>query len=52
MNKDSAKYIFVREVLERTMRLSYYEKIQKSVPNQFYSLLPEKPIPNYKYELG
>lgn len=41
---------FVSDVLERLMRLSYWERIQPTVPEEFASLLPPKPVPTFKYD--
>ncbi|KAL8151569.1 hypothetical protein V2J09_021377 [Rumex salicifolius] len=43
--------VFVQEVLEREIRLSYWEKIKQSVENSpgFEELLPPKSVPNFKY---
>ncbi|KAK4763581.1 hypothetical protein SAY87_013019 [Trapa incisa] len=43
--------VFVQEVLEREVRLSYWEKIKQSVENApgLEELLPPKGIPNFKY---
>ncbi|PKI33844.1 hypothetical protein CRG98_045762 [Punica granatum] len=43
--------VFVQEVLEREIRLSYWEKIKQSVENApgLEELLPPKGSPNFKY---
>lgn len=43
--------VFVQEVLEREIRLSYWEKIKQSVENAsgLEELLPPKSVPNFKY---
>ncbi|XP_065210037.1 nuclear cap-binding protein subunit 1 [Planococcus citri] len=40
---------FIREVLLKTMRLSYHQRICDMVPKSYAQLLPEKPEPKYKY---
>jgi len=32
------------------MRLSYYERVKKTIPEEFHRLMPEKPVPTFKYE--
>ncbi|KHN74710.1 Nuclear cap-binding protein subunit 1 [Toxocara canis] len=34
---------FVREVVEKCMRLSYYQRVLTFMPESFHSILPEKP---------
>lgn len=36
--------VFVREVLERCVRLSYYKKVVEMVPEEFAPLLPREPV--------
>ncbi|CAO3616959.1 unnamed protein product [Cunninghamella echinulata] len=41
---------FIRETLEKEIRLSYYERIKTSLPENFTSLIPtQTPGPNYGY---
>lgn len=40
---------FIRETLTRCMRLSYYEKIQDLIPENFQQLMPDPPLPVNKY---
>lgn len=42
--------VFVREVLAHCIRLSYYEKIAKLIPDSMKTLLPLDPTPNFKYQ--
>ena len=39
---------FIRETLDKEIRLSYYEHIQKSVAEEFR---PEEPKPNFEYSV-
>jgi len=47
----TAKRMALKEVIERSIRLSYYERIAKTVPDDFVSFLPPKPAPCIKYSL-
>ncbi|KAG5520228.1 hypothetical protein PMAC_001306 [Pneumocystis sp. 'macacae'] len=51
---DSAhpKKVFIRETIEKEIRLSYYSKIKDSLPQAYYILLPEEPSsPYFDYDL-
>jgi nuclear cap-binding protein subunit 1 len=37
------RQIFVREVLEKCLRLSYHEKLTRTLPEEFESLIPVNP---------
>jgi len=50
MKADTTKYTFVREVLEKCMRLSYYERIVKTIPESFQSLMPDRPLPSFPFD--
>ncbi|CAI4221052.1 unnamed protein product [Auanema sp. JU1783] len=39
----NSKFIFAREVLEKCMRFSYYERVCEIVPKDFERLLPARP---------
>ncbi|XP_013882779.1 nuclear cap-binding protein subunit 1 [Austrofundulus limnaeus] len=41
---------FVKEVLEKSMRLSYHQRIVDIVPPTFSALIPAEPIFTFKYE--
>jgi hypothetical protein len=41
---------FVSDVLERLVRLAYYERIRPTIPEDFVELMPTKPSPTYKYD--
>jgi nuclear cap-binding protein subunit 1 len=41
--------VFVHEVLTRCVRLSYWEKIKSTVPEEFHILLPDTPTPAYRF---
>lgn len=41
---------FIREVLEKCLRLSYHQRIRDNVPESFEPLLPAEPIHRFKYE--
>ncbi|RWS16426.1 nuclear cap-binding protein subunit 1-like protein [Dinothrombium tinctorium] len=45
----SPKQRFVRETLQRCMRLSYHQRIAEIVPETFQCLLPDLPAPNNKF---
>lgn len=40
---------FIKEVLHKALRLSYYQRIKEIMPEVYEPLLPAKPEPNYKY---
>ncbi|KAF9190188.1 Component of the cap-binding complex (CBC), partial [Haplosporangium sp. Z 767] len=43
--------IFIRETLEKTIRLSYFERIKEAVPEEFHQFIPsEAPGPTWKFE--
>eukprot|EP01114_Cavostelium_apophysatum_P014517 TRINITY_DN3790_c0_g1_i1.p1 TRINITY_DN3790_c0_g1~~TRINITY_DN3790_c0_g1_i1.p1 ORF type:complete len:829 (-),score=226.89 TRINITY_DN3790_c0_g1_i1:25-2442(-) len=48
--EDNVRTRFVNAVLDKTMRLSYHERVKKSLPEEFHELMPEKPAPNFKYD--
>jgi len=37
------KKVFLRATLEKEVRLSYVERIQRTLPEEYSSILPEKP---------
>ncbi|KAG5437801.1 hypothetical protein PCANB_000515 [Pneumocystis canis] len=44
--------VFIRETIEKEIRLSYYSKIKDSLPKDYHILLPEEPCgPYFDYEL-
>jgi len=50
LRPDSIKSTFVREVLEKGMRLSYYERVKKTVPEEFHVFMPDKPTFYFKFD--
>ncbi|KAF9973203.1 Component of the cap-binding complex (CBC) [Actinomortierella ambigua] len=45
------KVIFIRETLEKTIRLAYYERIKEALPEDFQKFIaPEAPAPCWKFE--
>ncbi|KND02543.1 uncharacterized protein SPPG_03001 [Spizellomyces punctatus DAOM BR117] len=54
VEQDSACFVFIRETLERCIRLSYWERVQGSLPEAFAEseiIFPqEPPHPNFKFE--
>lgn len=46
---NEAQARFVRELLVRLVRLSYFDRIEKLLPDPLLPLLPEKPRRYYKY---
>ena len=38
-----AKKVFLRETIEKEVRLSYLERIQRTLPEDYYAIFPEKP---------
>jgi len=49
-NPESPKIKFIRETLQRCMRLSFHQRVIDIVPEPFYKLVPNKPSPVFKYE--
>ncbi|CAF3752736.1 unnamed protein product [Rotaria socialis] len=49
-NPESPKIKFIRETLQRCMRLSFHQRVIDFVPEQFYKLVPNKPSPAFKFE--
>jgi len=49
MKEDEPKRLVVREVLERTMWLAYFERVARTLPEEFIELMPERPAPFLKY---
>ncbi|MCP9265307.1 NCBP1 [Dirofilaria immitis] len=41
------KHIFVREVLDKCMRLSYHQRLAEFLPPSFEKMIPEKPVISY-----
>lgn len=41
------KRIFVREVIEKCLRLSYHKKLFEFLPREFGTLIPDEPLINY-----
>ncbi|XP_049603900.1 nuclear cap-binding protein subunit 1 isoform X1 [Syngnathus scovelli] len=50
LDLEKPKPKFVKEVLEKCMRLSYHQRIVEIVPPTFAALIPAEPIFVYKYE--
>eukprot|EP00741_Cyanophora_paradoxa_P023530 tig00021589_g22732.t1 len=42
---------FLQEVIERMVRLSYHERIEKTLPEEFLPLVPARPTPFPKYTI-
>lgn len=49
MNEEEPKRLVVREILERTMWLAYYERVARTLPEEFIELMPCRPAPFLKY---
>jgi nuclear cap-binding protein subunit 1 len=48
-DKHEPQNAFVREVLDRCVRLSYWERIQKTLPDEFSKLMPDIPQPAFRF---
>ncbi|RVE54261.1 hypothetical protein evm_001088 [Chilo suppressalis] len=48
---DHPKPRFIREVLGKCLRLSYFQRIKDVAPESFAALVPLKPEPIYKYSM-
>ncbi|CAH0757994.1 unnamed protein product [Diatraea saccharalis] len=51
LESDHPKPRFIREVLGKCLRLSYYQRIKDVAPETFAALVPLKPEPIYKYSM-
>lgn len=49
-NPESPKIKFIRETLQRCMRLSFHQRVIDFVPEPFYKLVPNKPSAVFKFE--
>ena len=49
MEADRRAAIVVREVLEKAVRLSYWERVRRTIPDSFEPLMPPKPQPRPSY---
>ncbi|KAI8083062.1 armadillo-type protein [Halteromyces radiatus] len=50
LDKLHPQVCFIRETIEKEIRLSYYERIKTSLPSEFVSLAPaEAPGPNFSF---
>ncbi|KAF9425880.1 Component of the cap-binding complex (CBC) [Entomortierella beljakovae] len=48
---DHSKPVFIQETLEKTIRLSYFERIKEPLPESFSKFIPEEaPGPSWKFE--
>lgn len=54
VEQDSACFVFIRETIERCIRLAYWERIQGTIPESFAdneAVFPRQtPGPNYKFD--
>ncbi|PRP75768.1 nuclear cap binding protein subunit 1, 80kDa-like, partial [Planoprotostelium fungivorum] len=50
IDEDAIQTQFVRRVLDRCIRLSYYDRVKKSLPENFHPLLPPPPNPIFKFD--
>lgn len=48
--KDDSKLFFIKETLEKCMKLAYFDRIKKTVTEEYFSVLPEMPAPYFKYD--
>lgn len=44
-----AKVIFIQEVLQRCLRLSYHQRLVETLPDKYEALLPKEPTPIFRY---
>lgn len=49
MPEHTAKTEFIRDLLERCVRLSYFERVQKAIPPEFMKMMPPKPTPCFPW---
>jgi hypothetical protein len=43
MEEGMPKKVFLRETLEKEVRLSYLERIQRTLPEEYFAVFPTKP---------
>ena len=48
----TAQRVFVSECFERMVRLSFWERIQQTIPEELIALMPHQPIPAFRFEEG
>ncbi|OZC08286.1 hypothetical protein X798_04637 [Onchocerca flexuosa] len=47
LDRLAPRHIFVREVLDKCMRLSYHQRLAEFLPPAFEKMIPEKPVISY-----
>ena len=47
---DHIKRLFVSSVLEKCVRLAYWERVRKTIPDNFEVMMPQKPVPHFVFE--
>jgi len=43
LEEGEPKKVCLRETIEKEVRLSYLERIQRTLPEEYFSVFPEKP---------
>ena len=43
LEEGAPKKVFLKETIEKEVRLSYLERIQRTLPEEYFSVFPEKP---------
>jgi len=43
LENGAPKKVFLKETIEKEVRLSYLERIQRTLPEEYFSVFPEKP---------
>ncbi|KAJ3431838.1 cap binding protein [Anaeramoeba flamelloides] len=49
-DKNSSKRRFVYQALDHCIRLSYYKRMKKLIPENMWFILPPDPVPNVKFQ--
>jgi len=49
LQPQSAKRVFVHQVLDESVNLAYYDRVSKTVPPEMKSLMPSKHTPKYRF---
>ena len=43
LDEGTSRKVFLRETIDKEVRLSYLERIQRTLPEEYFAVFPEKP---------